>query len=281
MFAFFPKKKYGQNFLINKSHIEKIVQIIVNENPKHVVEIGAGRGEITIPLAMKVEKITAIEIDSDAVNLITEKIKNFGITNIELVHGNVLELDLGEMLNHDTIVFGNLPYNIATLIISRLELLRSKLKKAILMVQNEVAERLCAVPGSKAYGSLSIFTQYNSKAKILLRLKSSCFWPRPEVDSALVMLDYLLPYPRRALNEEAFRNITSGIFRHRRKTILNALSLAGCDFPRQMLEEILFKCGIDPKLRPEKLSIDNILELSDQLFLSGLYTGALFKFDQK
>jgi len=174
---FFPKKRYGQNFLIDKSYVDKIVQIIDNESPRHVIEIGPGRGEITISLAKKVERVTAIEIDTDLVKLIEEKIKSADLNNIRLIRGDVLNLDLNDLIEDATIVVGNLPYNIATVIISRLEMLRYKIRKAILMVQKEVAERLVAVPGSKAYGSLSIFTQYNCRPKMLLLLKGTCFWP--------------------------------------------------------------------------------------------------------
>ena len=267
---FFPKKRYGQNFLIDKSYVDKIVQIIDNESPRHVIEIGPGRGEITISLAKKVERVTAIEIDTDLVKLIEEKIKSADLNNIRLIRGDVLNLDLNDLIEDATIVVGNLPYNIATVIISRLEMLRYKIRKAILMVQKEVAERLVAVPGSKAYGSLSIFTQYNCRPKMLLLLKGTCFWPRPEVDSALVELDYLFPYTRRALDEKLFRYITMEIFKHRRKTILNCLSHVGFHMPRHMLEEILLRSGIDPHLRPERLSIDQFLELSDQMYLLGL-----------
>lgn len=260
----YPKKGYGQNFLINKGAIDKIVEIISENRPTYVLEIGPGRGELTIPLAYKVPHITAIEIDASLFRLLEEKISDLGIMNVKLLLGDFLKQDLEDILQKDTIVIGNLPYNISTLIIERLEKAKDRIQKAILMLQREVAQRLCATPGSKSYGSLSVLVQYQAKVEMLMNLRSGSFWPRPKVDSALVEIDYRKPYPLRAHEEESFKRLVKGLFLHRRKKLINSIKYI-YNIDDEVLKAIIKGLGIRLDTRPEELSLESFVLLSNEI----------------
>lgn len=259
-----PKKGYGQNFLINKGAIDKIVDIISEYRPNHVLEIGPGRGELTIPLANKIPYITAVEIDVSLFRLLEQKIKEFNIRNVRLIHGDFLRQDLNEILQDDTLVIGNLPYNISTLIIQKLENAKDRIEKAIIMLQREVAERLCANPGGKAYGSLSVLVQYQAKVQMLMKLKSGSFWPRPKVDSVLVAIDYRQPYPLRANEEEAFKRLVRGLFLHRRKKLLKSIKYI-YKIDDEVLKAIINRLGISQDTRPEDLPVESFVMLSNEI----------------
>ncbi|MFN3534893.1 MAG: 16S rRNA (adenine(1518)-N(6)/adenine(1519)-N(6))-dimethyltransferase RsmA, partial [Desulfatiglandales bacterium] len=218
-----PKRCYGQNFLVNKGAVERIVDVISGYGPSHVLEIGPGRGEITIPLSFRVPRITAVEIDPELSRILRDKIEDLKIENIHLVQGDFLAIDILPLTPKGTLVMGNLPYRVSTPILQRVEKVRDNLMRAVFMLQKEVAERISASPGSKAYGSLSVLIQYNARVRVLMRLKRGSFWPTPQVDSAIVEIDYQRPYPIRVKNEELFRDLVKGIFFYRRKTLLNSL----------------------------------------------------------
>jgi 16S rRNA (adenine1518-N6/adenine1519-N6)-dimethyltransferase len=262
-----PKKRFGQNFLVDRGTINKIIGIISQEQPEHVIEIGPGRGEVTLPLAKVVPKVTAIELDQELIGILRERVEEEGVKNIHLVHGDILTTELEGFMEDVPLIFGNLPYNIATQILLRLEGMKKRPKKAIFMVQKEVAERICAAPGSRAYGALSVLVQYFSHARRLFHVKRSCFWPSPEVDSTLIELDYSKPYPRKAKDEDFFRAFVSKIFRYRRKVLLNVISHLSFDLSRDQIKKLLLSLGIKPDIRPEQLNLEKLLDLSDELVM--------------
>lgn len=259
-----PKKAYGQNFLINKGAIDKIVDVISENKPTHILEIGPGRGELTIPLANRVPYITAVEIDVSLFKLLEEKIKELNLQNVRLILGDFLKQNFDEILQENALVIGNLPYNISTLIIEKLEKVKERIQKAILMLQREVAQRLCATPGSKAYGSLSVLIQYQAKVEMLMKLKSGSFWPRPEVDSTLVEIDYRKPYSIRAQDEESFKKLVKGLFLHRRKKLLNSIKYI-FTIEDEILKSIINKLGMSQDTRPEELSVESFVLLSNEI----------------
>ncbi len=176
-----PKKTYGQNFLANTGTISRVVNAILDTRPKGILEIGAGRGEITIPLALQVQEIVAVEIDTGLCSILKDRLKGLGLSHVEVINGDIMEMELEGVIKEGFSVVGNLPYYISTQILFKLEGYRSRIDKGIFMLQREVAERICAGPGDSCYSSLSLLIQYESTPKLLFHLKPSAFWPRPKV----------------------------------------------------------------------------------------------------
>jgi 16S rRNA (adenine1518-N6/adenine1519-N6)-dimethyltransferase len=158
-------------------------------------------------------------------------------------------------------IIGNLPYNISSPLMEKLVMNRGLVSRAVLMFQAELARRLTASPGSKAYGALTVFTRYYAKVTTLLQVPRSAFYPMPKVDSTVLNIDFTRPHPRRAQDEQGFQKVVKGAFAQRRKTLLNALSGAYHSSRKADIQGALEECGIDGKIRAERLSIDDFLRL--------------------
>lgn len=259
------KKRWGQNFLIDKNIQEIIIKSACLKREDFVFEIGAGFGELTRALSKGAGKVIALEVDKDLVNILRETLAD--CPNLKVIAGDVLKINLEEVLDkgYKWKIVANLPYYITTPIINRLLVSRLKLKSLILMLQREVAERILAHPGTKAYGALSILVQYHTHPELILRVKKTCFYPQPEVDSALIKLK-----PRRVKvkikDESLFFSLVKASFQMRRKTLSNALVRAeNLSFSKEEIEKVLSSANIDPRQRGETLSLEEFGEISNLL----------------
>lgn len=257
------KKNKGQNFLIDKNILNKIVASANIKSDDIVLEIGAGVGNLTHIIAEKARYVYANEIDKKLLPILHNNLSSFN--NIKIISDDFLEINLNELFKnfypHCKIkIVANIPYNISTLIISKIFENKKFFNVAILTLQKEFAERLVAEPSTQNYGRLSLFTKFHSSPEILFNIKKTCFFPQPKVTSSVVRLN-LKDNIWNIKDNDLFFKIISVSFQHRRKTIKNAL----LDFfeNKNNIEEILLKCNINPKSRPQTLSIDDYISISN------------------
>jgi 16S rRNA (adenine1518-N6/adenine1519-N6)-dimethyltransferase len=251
--------------------VRKIVELIDPQPSDAFVEIGAGRGALTLPLAARAGRLVAIEIDRDLAADLTRRLP----ANAHLVNADVLEADLKTVVDRElggvtrVRVAGNLPYNVASPILLKLLALRRELNgltDATVMLQREVADRLVAPPATKDYGVLTVLVRIHAVATRLLVLPPGAFRPAPKVTSALVRLDF---HPPRVtlLDVEGFEELIRGLFTRRRKTMLNALKVV-TEPAGLSSAAVLAKVGIDFHRRPETLEVTELAALADFLAAS-------------
>ncbi len=252
-----PRKRFGQHFLIRPEVTERIVALAELDGSESVLEIGPGRGALTTELRKRCNQLVVIEIDRDLVSDLREQLA--GDTGVRIIEGDVLRIDLAAELAPDAplTVVANLPYNISTPLLARLIEHPKLYRRMVLMLQREVAERICAGPGGRDYGALSVAVQLVAKARISFGVPPDAFRPRPKVDSAVIVVE---PFETPILSADeraAVRRVTRALFSQRRKQLgklVRGLSKNGLDILEQM--------GIDPKRRPETLSPDDFVRLS-------------------
>jgi 16S rRNA (adenine1518-N6/adenine1519-N6)-dimethyltransferase len=248
------KKSLGQHFLHNPVILRNIVGAAELEPEDLVVEIGPGPGELTRIIAEQVKKVIAIELDETLYENLKPKLSKY--SNIELIQGDALEYPFKTLPEFK--VVANIPYYITTPIIFRLLEAKETLKSITLTVQKEVAERIVAEPGGKDYGVLTIAVRYHASASLMMIIPKEAFRPAPKVDSAVVHLT-ILKCPPVIVNDEAFFfKVARTAFSQRRKMLSN--SLKGM---RQDVAEWLEKAGIDPRRRPETLSMEEFARLAN------------------
>ena len=265
---FHARKKFGQHFLADRNVIRRILDRAGLTPQDRVLEIGPGRGALTLPLARRVDHVLAVEKDRDLTAILRASLAAQGVENVTLVTGDILHVDFARLdpgSPANGLVVGNLPYNISTPVLERLIEHRRLFRGAVLMFQKEVADRLTAEPGSRTYGALSVLVGYHAGVSRLLRVGREAFRPRPRVDSAVVRMDFERPFPERAEDEAWFRSVVRGAFAHRRKTLQNALITSFPDRTRADITHALLEGEIDPGRRAETLSIADFLRLSRTL----------------
>ncbi len=261
-----PKKSLGQHFLKDKNIIRKIIKEADLRKDEIALEIGAGKGELTIPLSKEAGHVIAIEKDKELCNILEEKIKEEGIRNITVINEDILKWDFSN-LPKKTTVLGNIPYNISSPLIERLIENRSLIKKAIIMFQLEFAERLIASAGSKKYGAISVIVRYFADIKKLFYVSKNVFYPRPKVDSMVVMIRFKEDVEE--IDEEIFKKTVHSAFAYRRKNLLNSMfryfKSERPDLKKEQIEEAIRRCNIEPEIRAESLTVDDFLRLYFQL----------------
>ena len=253
-------KGLGQNFLIDAQIVRQIVDAAEISPGEDVLEIGAGIGSLTQGLLEAGANVTAIELDKKLPAVLKETLA--GYENFRLIEGDVLKINLSELMPKTFKVAANLPYYITTQIL--LALLEKNLPatKIVTMVQREVAERMTAVPGSKIYGALSVAVQLRSEPRIAFDVPPESFLPPPEVTSSVVVCDVRKP-PFEIRDEEFFTKVVRAAFAQRRKTLLN--SLIGAGFNREKILSALEVSGVDASRRAETLSLEEFAKLSAAL----------------
>jgi 16S rRNA (adenine1518-N6/adenine1519-N6)-dimethyltransferase len=262
-----PLKALSQNFLRSETLAKKLVDRLSFEPSDSVVELGAGRGAMTFLLSQRVARLLAVEIDAGHCRELTEKIKERGLTNVEVLHSDLLKADWEEWFAWAKGPFGivgNLPYHISTPILFKIIKQRCLLKKAYVMLQREVATRLMAQPGTKEYGVITVLIGYYVLVKLVMHLGPNAFFPRPKVASTLVELSFrpdLIPAIR---EEKLFSWTVHAAFGQRRKQIRNALTADG-RFSRPLILEALQRNHIDPQCRGETLTISQFAALANTL----------------
>jgi len=265
MEGFRPRKRWGQNFLIDHNIATKIISSAELSPKEIVLEIGAGKGILTGKIASQVNKVIAIEIDKKLCSLLREELKNY--KNVEIIEGNFLKLDISRFLGVDSSspvkVIANLPYYITSPIIVRL-LSMKQWSEAIFMVQKEVGERITASPGGKDYGALSILVQYHCDVEKQFNVSRNVFRPKPDVDSVVIKLK-LLQRPRiKVEDEKLFFRIVHAAFSQRRKKLSNSISNV-LEIDKYPLENLLERLNISPTRRAETLSMEEFGAISDSL----------------
>lgn len=259
LYSFRFSKSLGQNFLVDKNFVDKIVDA-ADVSGKNVIEIGPGIGTITYEMAKVAKKVVAIEIDDSLIPIIEENMEEFD--NFDLIHEDILKADLEKIVAEEFAgesfkVVSNLPYYITTPIIEKLVTSNLPCTDMTIMVQKEVADRMLATEKDKEYSSLSVFVKYYSDAKKVTNVPKSVFMPQPKIDSTVLKLD-LRKYTDDVDEAKLFSLIHAG-FNKRRKTILNSLSDA---VEKDKLRLAFEKLGIKDKLRAENLSLDDFINLA-------------------
>jgi len=248
------KKYLGQNFLFDPSIISRIVGAADIGPNDLIVEIGPGPGKLTKMLAERAGRVVAIELD----DRLYEKLKGelAGFSNVELINGDALKYNYEDLPEFK--IVANIPYYITTPIIFRLLSAKGKLKSMTLAVQKEVAERVVANPGTKAYGVLSVAVQYHSEPNLKFLIPKEAFRPVPKVDSAIVNIRILDKPSVDVRNEKLFFRIIKMAFSQRRKMLSNSLKSV-----REDVKEWLIRAGIDPHRRPETVAIEEFARLAN------------------
>ena len=263
--GFHFSKSLGQNFLI-ESWVPRDIAEASGAGPgMGVLEIGPGIGPLTVELARRAEQVTAVELDRDLLPILDETLAD--CPNVTVIPGDIMRFDLekvveGEFPGLTPLVCANLPYNITTPVLT--ELLESQLFAGItVMIQKEVAQRICAVPGSKDYGAFSVLCQYYARCEYLFEVPKECFLPAPKVTSAVVRLTPR-PAPDYIRDKDLFFRVVRGGFALRRKTLLN--SLATCfPFSKEDLAGCIAAAGLPADIRGERLGLREFAALSDQI----------------
>jgi 16S rRNA (adenine1518-N6/adenine1519-N6)-dimethyltransferase len=266
-----PKKRLGQHFLVESKTITEIISRARFHAYDVVLEIGPGKGALTMPLARRVAHVVAVEKDTRLTKLLEEKLLRSGVTNVTLVNEDVLKWDFEEVgvpSSRKMQVIGNLPYNISSPFLEKLIENRERVGRAILMFQMEMGKRIAASPATKAYGAMTLLVRYYANPTTLIEVSREAFYPRPKVDSMVLQLDFERPYPRRTAPGELFKKVVKCAFTHRRKTILNSMKAGSADWDLEILRRAMERCGIDPKKRPEALDMDEFMCLSQALALT-------------
>jgi len=256
-------KSLGQNFLIDGNIVGNIVESANITKSDYVLEIGPGIGTLTEELARKAKKVVAIEIDEGLLPVLDETLEEYD--NIEIIHGDILDIDINKLIqekfnNTPVKVVANLPYYVTTPIIGKLLEEVNYIDSITVMVQKEVADRMVADPGSKTYGSLSVFINFYTDPEISFRVPKTVFMPQPKIDSAIIKLNIKEDIPN--IDKDKFFKVVKAGFSKRRKTILNSLSSYGFNIDKETIRKCLEQANIKEKERAEKLSIEDFINIS-------------------
>lgn len=259
-------KSLGQNFLVDKNILDKIVESAQIRKDDIIIEVGTGIGTLTRELAERAEKVYAVEIDRRLIPIVEETTAEYD--NIVLVNEDFLEVSLEDMVQEkgrSVKVIANIPYYITTPII--MKCLESDLfvELLLLMIQKEVAQRLSANVSTKDYGSLSVAVQYYADVEFVAKVSRSSFYPPPKVDSGIVKITKRKECNIEVQDKELFFQVVRGSFAKRRKTILNSLTGYEERFEKGIVQQALEEAGIDAGRRGENLDIHEFARLSDEM----------------
>lgn len=265
--GFHFSKALGQNFLINGSVCPRMAAECGAGECEGVIEVGPGIGVLTWELSQVAKKVTAIELDQRLFPVLEETLA--GCDNVKIVPGDVMKLDLHQLIQEEfgggpVCVCANLPYYITSPVILRLLEEELPITAITVMVQKEAAQRLCAPPGSRECGAVSVAVHYRSVPQVLFPVGRGSFMPPPNVDSAVIRLDLRKEPPVEVRNEEWFFKVSRAAFAQRRKTAANSIS-ATLGVPKAQVEETLTASGIPANIRAERLTLEQLAVLSNGL----------------
>jgi 16S rRNA (adenine1518-N6/adenine1519-N6)-dimethyltransferase len=267
---FRPKKRLGQNFLIHERVIESILRLLNASATDEVMEIGPGLGFLTRRLAAIVSKVWAVEVDP----FLVERLMKGSLGSnpgVQLIHGDILKVRLDDLLPRRKVkLVANLPYSISTEVLFRIFDTHQHFSLLVLMVQKEVAERIAAHPGTKSYGTLSVWSQAHGRIVEKVQVSPAAFFPRPKVRSTILSIE-LFPEPLVSSAElPLMRGLVRAAFGQRRKTLANALA-GWLKQGREGIEALLRAQGIDPKQRGETLNVNEFIGLAREAKRRGLH----------
>lgn len=242
-----PKQSLGQNFLLDEGLLRKIVEVAQVQPHDHVLEIGAGAGTLTRALAQSAETVIAVELDQRLLPVLDYQL--FGQENVRVIHGDILELNPRDLFDRPYIVVANVPYYITGAILRHLLGTEHKPTRLILTVQKEVADRIVATPPDMSL--LAVSVQFFGRARVIMNLPAGAFWPRPQVDSAVVQIELWKDRPN--ISEKAFFRLVKVGFSQKRKQLKN--NLRGLGLPEQRITHALELAEIEGQRRAETLTI--------------------------
>lgn len=277
------KKRFGQNFLIDRRVLERITEGTDITKQDTVIEIGPGIGTLTQALCAAAGYVYAVEIDKDMIPLLEENLSDY--SNYKIINDDILKVNLDALIAESAVnqnmdsstdstqdhaarikVAANLPYYITTPIIMQLLESRLPISSITVMVQKEVADRMQALPGSSDYGALSLAVQYYARAEITAKVPPNCFIPRPGVDSAVITLKCYDKPPVEVKDDRYMFRLIKAAFAQRRKTLVNALKNdASLKLTRELAEAAISSLGLNADIRGERLSLAEFARLSDVL----------------
>jgi 16S rRNA (adenine1518-N6/adenine1519-N6)-dimethyltransferase len=248
-----PKKSLGQNFVINQRALDAVISAADLSEDEEVIEIGAGLGTLTVELAQHAGRVFAVEIDKRLIPVLQDYLQDF--ENVTLLHADFLQVDPGELVSRSSYsIVANIPYNITSALIRHLMESSVSPTKVVLMMQREVAQRITGSPGDMSLLALSV--QLFGSAEITARIPAGCFYPIPEVDSAVLRIDiYEEPVVPRNVIPVIF-NLARAGFGQKRKKLRNSLAPVLDSSPADV-EKLLLRAGIQPKSRAQELSIQD------------------------
>ena len=260
------KKKFGQNFLTDQNVLSSIIDSAEIDSKTAVIEIGPGLGSLTERLVELAGFVLCYEIDGDLIPILKKNLGKYD--NFEVIHKDILEVDINKDIEEKLSLYdkiylvANLPYYITTPIILGLLTKTTKITRYVMMMQLEVADRICGKPSTKDYNALSIAIEYRAKATKVIKVPRTVFIPSPNVDSAVVKLDLYKEKKYNALDEEFFFDFIRLCFNQRRKTLVNNLS---SKYPKDFIYKMLEESNIKQTARSEELSIKEFIKLSDYI----------------
>ena len=259
-------KSLGQNFLTAAWVPERIAEEAGPDENTGVVEIGPGIGCLTAELARRAGKVAAIELDRALLPVLRETLRDYD--NVTVVPGDAARMDLRALVEKELpglrpVVCANLPYNVTTPLLTAI-LEAGCFETVTVMIQREVARRICASPGSPDYGAFGLFAQWHCETELLFDVPPSCFVPQPKVTSSVIRLTRRPAPPLPVKDEALLMRVIRAAFNQRRKTLVNALS-SGLGLGKEELEAALTGLGLDPRVRGEALGLDAFAALSDKI----------------
>ena len=263
------QKKFGQNFLIDTTVLDRIISSAEITKEDCVLEIGPGIGTMTQYLAERAGSVVAVEIDKALIPILEETLQDYD--NVTVINDDILKVDINRLVEEKNggrpiKVVANLPYYITTPIIMGLFESRVPLKSITIMVQKEVADRMQVGPGTKDYGALSLAVQYYAKPEIVANVPPNCFIPRPNVGSAVIRLTRYEGPPVQVKDEKKMFALIRASFNQRRKTLVNGLGNAGLPgITKESAAAALAQMGLSPTVRGEALTLEQFARLSDLL----------------
>ena len=258
-------KGLGQNFLINPSVCPRMAEMGGAQPGYGMIEIGAGFGVLTVELAQRADKVVCVEIDSRLLPILDETLADFD--NIKIVNEDVLKVDLAQLIADEfpgkkVAICANLPYYITSPIIMSILEAKLPVESLTVMVQKEAAQRICAAPGSRDVGAVSVAVQYYAQPKTLFPVSRGSFMPAPDVDSAVIRLDIRKEPPVKVDCEDDFFKVVKGAFSQRRKTLANTLS-SSFGIGKAQVNEWLERAGVAANLRAEQLSMEQFAAIAN------------------
>lgn len=263
------QKKFGQNFLIDSHVLDKIIRAADISKEDGVLEVGPGIGTMTQYLCENAGRVLCVEIDKALLPILEYTLADYD--NVNVINGDILKQDIWELARKYNDgkpfkVVANLPYYITTPIIMGFLENDSPISSITVMVQKEVAERMQAEPGTRAYGALSLAVQYYSKPYLAANVPMNCFMPRPNVASAVISLERYDEPPVKTKDEKLMFELIRASFQVRRKTLWNGIKISNSlNYTREEIEKVLTDMGLDVNVRGETLNLAQFAELADRL----------------
>lgn len=265
------KKQFGQNFLIDTHVLDKTIKAAKITKDDMVIEVGPGIGTLTQYLCEEAREVIAIEIDKNLIPILKEDtLKEYN--NVTIINKDILKINLNELINEKNQgkpvkIVANLPYYITTPIIMGIFENKVPVSSITVMVQKEAALRMQAVPGTKDYGALSLAVQYYAKPYIAANVPKNCFMPRPNVDSAVIVLTSHSVPPVSVIDEKLMFKLIRGSFNQRRKTLINGLTnFEELDFEKFVISKAIEEMKLSPSVRGEELTLKDFAELANILY---------------